>query len=88
MSSRAKQAGKGAIVSLRAFLRRWTQKDDDAWKPTGIIQKFSGYDQGKAVQAARRAKELDLKRRDLAQQRAGLGTSAVVTDIASKRGAK
>lgn len=69
-----------------ARLRGWLANTPDrAWRPTGIKQLSTGYDESKAVASAKRARELADKSRDLAQQRAGLGKSAIITDISDRR---
>ena len=74
---------------LGRLIRRWRERaPDPAWAPTGVRQVFVGYDQAKPGQAAQRADALALHRRDLAQQRAGLATPAIITDIAERRTAR
>lgn len=74
------------VVSLLSTFRAWiANTPDTAWKPTGIVQKFAGFDESKAVVAAARAADLDMKRRDLAQQRAGQATPAGIADISERR---
>lgn len=43
-----------ALYVAVAVIRRLPEPVDPVWKPTGIAQKFAGYDQGKAEAAARR----------------------------------
>jgi hypothetical protein len=63
----------GGIVGLSAFagaVRAWQRRrPDPAWKAAPPVQKFTCYDQDKAVAAKRRALELEKSKRRLAAQR-------------------
>jgi hypothetical protein len=63
----------GGVVGLSALagmLRAWQRRQPDpAWKPAAPVQKYSGYDQDKAVAAKRRALELEKSKRRLAAMR-------------------
>lgn len=74
-------------MSLFTFFRRW-RRTDPAWAPTGYRYTYEGHDQTKSVTAAKRADELATKRRELAKHRAGLGESAIITDISERRKAQ
>ncbi len=56
----------GLVGLMRAIERR---RPDPAWTPRTPIQKFTGYDQDKAIAAKRRALELEHSKRKLADQR-------------------
>lgn len=63
----------GGVVGLSAvagLVRAWQRRQPDpAWKPAVPVQKFTGYDQEKAVASKRRALELEKSKRRLAAQR-------------------
>ena len=63
----------GGITALSAFaglVRAWDRRrPDPAWKPRTPVQKFTGYDQDKAVAAKHRANELEKSVRKLAATR-------------------
>ena len=56
----------GIAGAVRAWERR---RPDPAWQPKTPVQKFSGYDQEKAVAAKHRALELEKSARKLAAKR-------------------
>ena len=56
----------GIAGVVRALERR---RPDPAWQPRHPIQKFTGYDQDKAIAAKRRALELEHSKRKLADLR-------------------
>ncbi len=64
----------GGIVGLSALaagLRAWQRRQPDpAWQAQNRVQKFTGYDQEKAVAAKHRALELEKSTRKLAAARA------------------
>ena len=63
----------GGIVGLSALaagVRAWQRRQPDpAWQAQNRIQKFTGYDQEKAVSAKHRALELEKSTRKLAAAR-------------------
>lgn len=63
------------IVSLARSLQR--RRPDPAWKPAGRIQKYTGYDQEKAVASKRRALKLEQSSRKLAAERSKPGSERV-----------
>jgi hypothetical protein len=63
----------GGVVGLSAvagLVRAWQRRrPDPAWKAAPPVQKFTGYDQEKAIAAKRRALELEKSKRRLAAER-------------------
>jgi hypothetical protein len=63
----------GGVVGLSAvagLVRAWQRRQPDpAWKAAPPVQKFTGYDQEKAVAAKRRALEVEKSKRRLAAMR-------------------
>ena len=63
----------GGVVGLSAvagFVRAWQRnRPDPAWKAAAPVQKYTGYDQDKAVAGKRRALEIEKSKRRLAAQR-------------------
>jgi hypothetical protein len=63
--------GIGLLSAIAGFVRMVERRrPDPAWKPRTPIQKFTGYDQDKAVAAKQRALELEHSKRKLADMRA------------------
>jgi hypothetical protein len=66
-------------------ISRWLDKrasTDKKWKPTGYLYRHEGYDASKAVEAARRADDLEARSRQLHVKRAlGDKHKAKVTNI-------
>jgi hypothetical protein len=46
------------VTWLAHWIRRWRNRPDRAWKPTGIRQIYTGYDAAIAEAATRRRREL------------------------------
>jgi hypothetical protein len=72
----------GVLYAL-AFVFRAIARRRDRWTPPAAryTYRFTGHDETRAAMAASRAHDLDEKRRALALQRAGLGKSALITDL-------
>jgi hypothetical protein len=63
--------GIGLLSGIAGVIRMLDRRrPDPAWKPRTPIQKFTGYDQEKAVAAKQRALELEHSKRKLADLRA------------------
>lgn len=73
----------------RTPARWYCDRCGHAW-PAGIdhgkppVQRFTGYDESKAIGAAKRADELSVRQRDLAVRRAGLHRSPAISKAVSK----